>query len=273
MGRYVDDILTGLVYAVFALAFLFLLVPLVITITMAFDSRPYLGPLPPPSFSLQWFERLMSDAYLLRGLVTSVQVSVLAVFVSTIVGVVTAIVLDRSTLPARDLLIAIFVSPLVVPAVVVGFALLLFLANLGIFDGFTRLVCGHVILTVPYTIRATAAGLAGIDSSLPEAASSLGANDTQAFWTVTFPLARTGIIAGAILAFAVSLDDVAVSMFLTDATTYTLPVALISNMRASFDLTLAAASILLIGFTIILILILDRFAGVDRVVGIGLQRS
>jgi putative spermidine/putrescine transport system permease protein len=62
-------------------------------------------------------------------------------------------------------------------------------------------------------------------------------------------------------------------MFLTDATTYTLPVALISNMRASFDLTLAAASILLIGFTIILILILDRFAGVDRVVGIGLQRS
>ena len=81
------------------------------------------------------------------------------------------------------------------------------------------------------------AGLAGIDRSLTEAALILGATERRAFWDVTFPLARTGIVSGAIFAFAVSMDDVAVSIMLTDATTYTLPIALISSMRANFDLT------------------------------------
>ena len=75
---------------------------------------------------------------------------------------------------------------------------------------------------------------------------SLGANERQAFWDVTFPLARTGIVAGAIFAFAFSMDDVVISLFLSDPTTYTLPVALISMMRANFDLTIAAAAVMLI---------------------------
>ena len=140
---------------------------------------------------------------------------------------------------------------------VLGFALLVFLATIGLFDGFVRLVCGHVILITPYAIRATLASLAGLDPHLPEAAMSLGATERQAFWRVTFPLSRTGIIAGAIFGLAVSLDDVAVSMFLTDPETYTLPVALISNMRASFDLTIAAASLLIVGANIALMLALS----------------
>src|SRR5262249_8831218 len=159
--------------------------------------------------------------------------------------------------PGKAFLSTIFVSPLVVPPVVIGFALLLFLAKVGIVDGFTKLVFGHILLTIPYTVRATMAGLVGIDRSLTEAAMRLGATERQAFWSITFPLARTGIIAGAIFGFAVSMDDVAVSMFLTDAKTYTLPVALVSSMRAKFDLTIAAASVLLIGFTVFLLLLLE----------------
>ena len=90
---------------------------------------------------------------------------------------------------------------------------------------------------------------------------------------MTIPLARTSIVSGAIFAFAVSMDDVAVSIMLTDATTYTLPVALISSMRANFDLTIAAASVMLMLLTLALILILDRVVGLNRAIGQGVFRS
>lgn len=97
--------------------------------------------------------------------------------------------------------------------------------------------------------------------------------EPAAFWEITFPLARTGIIAGTIFAFAFSMDDVAVSLFLTDPKNYTLPVALISSMRANFDLTIAAAALFLVAFTVVLILVLDRLVGLDRMIGQGIYRS
>jgi putative spermidine/putrescine transport system permease protein len=200
-------------------------------------------------------------------------VSTLAVALSTTIGLATAIGLNRAQFRGRALLAAVFVSPLVVPPVVIGFSLLLFLAKMEIVDGYTRLVCGHVILTLPYTVRATLAGLVGIGPSLTEAAMSLGATERQAFLSITFPLARTGIIAGAIFGFAVSIDDVAVSMFLTDAKTYTLPVALVSSMRAKFDLTIAAASVVLISFTLLVLLLLEYSVGVGRFAGEGIHRN
>lgn len=268
MKRMVDDFLAAFGLLLFVLGFAFLALPLCVTFIMALDSRTFLGPLPPPSLSLQWFSRFFREQYLIDGLKTSLAVTSIAVLIATVIGFAIALALHRGRLPGATLLETLFVSPLVIPPVVIGFALLLFLAKIGILDGFTRLVCGHLILTVPYTIRATLAGLVGIDPKLTEAAMSLGATERQAFWSITFPLARTGIIAGAIFGIAVSMDDVAVSMFLTDATTYTLPVALVSSMRATFDLTIAAASVLLIAFTIIIIVILDRAVGITRVVGL-----
>ena len=251
----------------------FLLTPIFVTILMAFDSREYLGPLPPPSLSLRWFAQFFSDDYFLRGLATSVELAVISVAVSLSVGVATAVALERTNFAGKDALISFFLSPLLVPPVVVGFALLLFLAHLGLVDGFMRLLCGHIIITAPYTIRATLAGLTGIDKSLTEAALILGATERRAFWDVTFPLARTSIVSGAIFAFAVSMDDVAVSIMLTDAHTYTLPVALISSMRANFDLSIAAASVMLMLVSLGLIVILEKFVGLDRVIGQGVFRS
>jgi len=272
-GRVADDVLGGLALLVAGLAYLLLIVPIVITAVMAFDARTYLGPLPPDDLSFRWFARFFAEPLFIRGLETTLVVAVLAVGVSVAAGVATALFLDRYEFRGKEALAAFFVSPLVVPPVVIGFALLLFLAQLGIVDGFVRLLCGHMILTVPYTIRATLAGLVGIERSLTEAALNLGATERDAFWEITFPLARTGIIVGAVFGFAVSMDDVAVSMFLTDATTYTLPVALVSSMRANFDLTIAAASLMLIGVTVALILVLDRLVGLNRVIGQGIYKT
>jgi len=251
----------------------FLVTPILVTALMAFDARAYLGPLPPPALSFRWFTQFFSDDYFLRGLATSAELAVLSVAVSLAVGVMSAVALERATFWAKDALVSFFLSPLLVPPVVVGFALLLFLAHLGLVNGFVRLLCGHVIITVPYTIRATLAGLAGIDRSLTEAALILGATERRAFWDVTLPLARTSIVSGAIFAFAVSMDDVAVSIMLTDANTFTLPVALISSMRANFDLSIAAASVMLMLVTLALILILEKSVGLNRVIGQGVFRS
>jgi putative spermidine/putrescine transport system permease protein len=271
LKRFIDDVLWVVLLVLAGLVLLFLLVPLFVTALMAFDSRSYLGPLPPPSFSTKWFVRLLSEQYFMDGLRNSLIVSTLAVAFSTLIGISAAVFLYRGNMGGATLLASFFISPLIVPPVVIGFALLVFLSYIGVLDGLARLVCGHVILTLPYAIRATLASLVGLDPGLREAALSLGATERQAFWRVTFPLARTGIVAGAIFGFAVSLDDVAVSMFLTDSTTHTLPVALVSNMRASFDLTIAAASILIIAVNIVLIVVLDRLVGINRILGRGLR--
>jgi putative spermidine/putrescine transport system permease protein len=222
--------------------------------------------------SLRWFSAFFADSYFLKGLATSLKLAGLSVLISLAAGVATAYAMDRSQFWAKDAVLSFFLSPLVVPPVVTGFALLLFLSKIGLIDGFARLLCGHVIITLPYTIRATLAALAGIDRSYTEAALVLGANERRAFWDITFPLARTGIVSGAIFAFAVSMDDVAVSIMLTDAKTYTLPIALISSMRANFNLSIAAASLMLMAMTMLLIAFLERLVGLNRAIGQGVFR-
>lgn len=273
MKRLVDDVGYILVVLAIALSVIFLLAPLGMAALMSLDSRTFLGPFPPPGLSLEWYGKFFSNNFYLRGLKTSVMLAVAASCISTVCGVAAAIVLDRYRFPGKNVLLAFFLSPLMVPGVVIGFSLLLFFALIGVFDGFTRLLAGHVIITLPYTIRTTLAGLVGINRSLTEAALSLGANERQAFWDITFPLGKTGMVAGAVFAFAFSMDDVAASIFLVDPTSVTLPVAMVSMMRTKFDLSIAAGAVMLVALTVCLIVLLDRMVGLNRVVGQGMYRG
>jgi putative spermidine/putrescine transport system permease protein len=240
---------------------------------MSFDGRNYLGPFPPPVLSIKWYARFFTDSFFLNGLQTSLEIGVLAGLISTAVGLAASVALDRFQFFGRNAVMTALLSPVVVPAIVIGFGLLLLFVRWGIYSGFVRLLCGHVIITLPYTVRATLAGFVGIRRSYFEAAQTLGATEWVAFWDVIFPLARTGVVTGAIFAFAFSLDDVAVSLFLSDVHSYTLPVVLISMMRGSFDLSVAAAAVVLVGFTLILVAALDRMVGLERVIGHGIYRN
>lgn len=273
MKRYIDDIGFVIIIVVIAVSFVFLVMPIIIAVMMSFDGRSYLGTFPPPNYSFRWYLNFFSDTYYLNGLKMSLILAVIAALVSTASGVSAAIVLDRYEFRGKRALEAFFLSPLVVPGVVVGFALLLFFALIGVFSGFPRLLGGHIIITFPYTVRTTLAGLVGIKKSLTEAALSLGANERRAFWDITFPLARTGMVAGIVFAFAFSMDDVAVSMFLTSPETYTLPVAMVSMMRTQFDLTIAAGAVVLMVVTIGIVVVLDWIFGLDRLIGQGIAKS
>lgn len=273
LKRYGDDFVLVLGVVLVGIAVFYLLAPILVAVAMSFDARRFLGRFPPPGLSLQWYESFSSNSYYLNGLKTSLLLSTATAILSTTIGVSAALYLDRAPPRRGALLATLFVSPLIVPAVVIGFALLLFYSLLGLDNTFLRLLGAHVIVTVPYTIRTTLAGMTGIRRTLVEAALSLGATDARALWDVTLPLARTGILAGMVFAFAFSLDDVAVSLFLSGPETYTLPVALISMMRANFDLTIAAAAVLLVVFTIVLIWLLDRLVGLDTIIGQGVYRG
>lgn len=269
MKRLTDNVGVGLLAIVLLGATVMLILPIIVAIAMSFDGASYLTPFPPHSFSMQWYTSFFSNSYYITSLKYSILLAVLATLISTSVGTAVAVALERYEFPGKALISSAFMTPMVVGGVVVGFSLLMFLTRLGITGGVPRLLAGHVIITLPFAIRSSLAGLVGINPRLEEAALSLGANRMKAFWDVTLPLAKTGIIAGGIFAFAFSMDEVAASMFLTTTKVYTLPIALISMMRSNFNLTIAAAAVMLLGLTIVLIMLLDRVVGMDKVVGQG----
>lgn len=271
--RIGDAFYRGSVGLLLVCCVVFLLAPLVVVIALSFDGRSYLGSFPPTSLSLQWYHRFFNTDLYMNGLWTSLRVSVLSVSISLTTGVAAAVGLHYAKFPGRNLLLSFFLAPLIVPTVVIGSSLLLFLGAIDITNGLVRLVAGHVLITLPYCIRTTLAALRNLPPSFIEVAMSLGARPWSTFWTVTFPLIKRGIVAGGIFSFAMSLDDVTVSLFLVEAPYYTLPVALLTEMRANFDLTIAAVGAMLAVVTACLIFLLDRIVGIDRLFGRGVYRN
>lgn len=273
MKRSIDNLFLGLFCLTIAATVLFLLAPVLVSIAMAFDARTYLGPFPPAELSLQWFHKFFANDYLLKGLRTSLILATVTSLMSMVLGTLAAFGLEGASFRGRELLMVFFLSPLLIPGVILGFGLLLFFSLFDVLEGLPRLIAGHLLITFPFCLRTTLASLVGIRRSLTEAAMSLGANERQAFWDITFPLARTGIVAGGIFAFAISMDDVVVSLFLADPHTYTLPIALVSIMKSNFDLTIAAASLFLLSLTGLIIWLLAHAVGLGRILGQGVYRS
>lgn len=270
----VADHAAGVVFRLLlAVAVLFLVLPIIVSVVLSFDNRQFLGPFPPTQFSLRWYRSFLDNPAYLDGLVVSLRLAALSTLISTIAGACAAYALSVGRWPGRDTVETLFLSPKFVPTVVIGFSILGFASAIEIFDPFTRLIMGHVVITIPFTVRATLASLVGIRRSLVEAAISLGAPPWRAFLDVTLPLARTGVIAGGLMAFVLSFDEVAVSLFLSDAFTQTLPIALVAEMRANLNLTVAAVSTVFAAVTILIVFFLDRTVGLDRVIGQGLYRG
>ena len=159
--RVADAIARGSVSGMIVGSVVFLLLPLALTLSMSFDARDYLGAFPPPALSLRWYAKFFSDPYLLKGLRTSLQLAALAALFATSVGLAAAVALQRLPTRTAQFLMALFLSPLIVPGVVIGFALLIFYARAGLENTFMRLLGGHVLITFPYAIRTVLAALGG----------------------------------------------------------------------------------------------------------------
>ena len=222
------------------LVLLFLVLPVLVIIPLSFNSGSFLV-YPLQGFSLHWYQDFFSSAEWMRSLKNSM------------------IVAPAATVLA--LIMALVISPMVVPVVIVGVSSYLFFAPLGLGNSYISLILVHAVLGVPFVIITVSATLQGFNHNLVRAAASLGASPLTAFRRVTLPLIAPGVISGALFAFATSFDEVVVTLFLAGPEQATLPRQMFSGIRENLSPTIAAAATLLIGFSVVLLLVLEWLRG------------
>lgn len=258
-SRAGDRILSGYV----GLVLLFLALPILVVVPLAFSTDASLI-FPPRGFSLKWFANILARSEFASAFRVSAIVAVTATSISLVVGTLAAIAFVRYRFPGRETLLLVFMTPLIFPAIVLAAALALVLSPIGLVRSVTGLVCAHVVLTLPYTLRTAIATLSEIDKSFEEAAQTLGADRWRTFLHVTFPLLRPGLLAGVTFSLIISMDEFTVSMFLVGPGLMTLPLEMYNYSEFTLDPTLAAISTLLLGLTTIAVIVIERLVGLGR---------
>ena len=243
----------------------FLLLPVVVVVLASLSRTSYLT-VPPQGITLRWFAAVLHDAEYLHAIAFSLVLALVATLGSLVAGIAAAYALVRFRVRGQDVVAAWLNAPLVFPGVVIGVALLQFYALLRVNGTFAGLALAHMVITVPYVVRAMLATLHGVDAELENAARVLGASGPVAFFTVTLPLARPGIAAGALFSFIVSFDNVPVSIFLLGSSQMTLPVKIFSAIEYGVDPSIAAISTMLIVVTGLGLAAAERWIGFHRFV-------
>ncbi|MGJ4854667.1 ABC transporter permease [Labrys sp. KB_33_2] len=234
-----------------ALIVAFLVVPLAAILPLAFTDSVFLTyPMTGPS--TRWFDTLATSDAWQRSIVNSMIVGSGATVLSTVVGTLAALGLRRNLVPFSGVLRSIFLLPMVVPAVVLGVGMQILYARLGLASSYAGVIIAHAVLCVPFVLVNVSGSLASIDPALEKAAASLGASPGTVFRAVTFPLALPGILTGAAFAFATSLDEVVITLFVAGPNQTTLARQMFSSLRENISPAIAAAAFLIIVITLIL---------------------
>jgi putative spermidine/putrescine transport system permease protein len=258
----------GLLWLLRIGAFVLLFAPIALVIAMSFGGDAY-ATFPPRSWSFKWYLNVFRRDEFASSFLTSLTVAALVTPISVGIGTLAAYGLWRRPGATARALESVFMSPVLLPLVVTGLAVLVFVNRVGIGTGIPAIVGAHVAITFPYAFRAVLAALGRYDRRLDEAAASLKVRPFRTFWHVTLPLIRPGIVAGAMFAFVMSFDDFAATIFLIAPDTRTLPIAIYQYMEFNLDPTVSAVSSLLVVLATIGVLVVERVIGVDRFFGIG----
>jgi putative spermidine/putrescine transport system permease protein len=242
------------------------LAPLVILVLSSFTGAGYVG-FPPQGFSLRWYEAAFENARFADGLRTSFVLALLVSPSASIIGIAAAFALVRYPIPGREAVSTFVMSPLLLPTVVTGMALLQFFAFIGFKLTFVSLVIGHTVLATPYVIRLAMAALEGTNPMLEAAAQSLGANPFDAFRLATIPIVLPSLIAGAAFAFIISFDDVSVALFLSRPGTTTLPAFVFNYATETSDPLVVAINSILIALAAVFAIVIQRTIGLGKLFG------
>ncbi len=246
--------------AVVAAVYGFLLLPLVIVILASFNAGELLT-FPPKGFSLRWYVHFFNSQPFMDSLFFSLRLAAMTMVLATLFGTSAALYVVRFAGRWRDGLRLLIVAPLLLPEILTAIALLFFFYNIGLGKTVIALVAGHVLITLPFVFLAVSSVLYNFDTSLEEAARSLGADRFTTFRRITLPIIKPGVISGAMLAFIVSFDLFAVSLLLKGIGTVTLPIQLFDYVTWDFDPTAAAVSTVSIAITLFIVLLAERMVG------------
>lgn len=243
------------------LVLLCLCAPLIVLFGVALNDGPR-QVFPPHGLSLRWFLNIFARDGFVNAIIFSVELASIATIISLTLGVLAGLGIVRYRFFGRDLLMTIFMSPLIVPQVVVGMAFLMAFSAAGIHSSFVALLVMHVVLALPFAIRVVVASLTRFKISLEDAARSLGAPPWKAFFLVTFPVIRSGLVSAGVFAFVASFENFTATQFLVWNRT-TLPVEIFSYLQTENDPTGAAMSALVVVVVALLVLLLHRYISVD----------
>lgn len=242
---------------------MFLALPIAVVIPAAFSSDSTLR-FPPKGFSLKWFENAWNTQGFWDALQLSLLIAFMATCISLVIGTLASFAIVRHKFPGKQFFEILFMTPLVFPAIVLAVALSTVLGSLGLIRNFWGLVFAHVIITVPYVVRAVSATLAEIELAYEEAASTLGANQLKTFLLVTLPMLKPGLVAGAIFSAIMSFDEFTVSLFLVGPGAMTLPLEIYYYTEFQMDPTVAAISTMLLGVTVLIVILIERSIGIGK---------
>lgn len=236
--------------------------PILIVVVSSFSEVGYIR-FPPGALSLRWYAEFLSDPRWLEGLAVSLGLAAIGAVVSTLSAFMAALVVVRSNKRFGRLFETAVLMPILFPHAALGIAMLALLSMFKIYGSFVGLVLVHCIITLPYAYRPISVSLRKLDPSMEEASLSLGARNWQTFWRITVPLVRPGIVTALLFSFILSFDEVTVTMFLVGPHVTTLPVQIYSFIQESGTPVVAAISTMLVLFTMLMILLLERIIGLQ----------
>ncbi|MDN2566548.1 ABC transporter permease [Aquibium sp. A9E412] len=245
------------------LIFFFLIAPIIVIIPLAFNAEPYFTftremlTFDPAGYSMRWFDNLVTSSEWTSSIANSFIISISSTILATALGTLAALGLNRRNMPARAVITAVLISPMIVPLIITAAALFSFFARVGLSQTFPGIILSHVVLGTPFVVLTVTASLAGFDETLIRASQSLGANQSRTFFKVILPLLLPGVISGALFAFVTSLDEVVIVNFMAGPEQTPMTVRMFSGLREEISPTILALASLLVALSIILLTTLE----------------
>ena len=246
------------------LVFLFLCLPLLLIVVTSFGTAAAIQ-FPTKGFTLDWYANALQSETFITSFLLSLEIGVLATVLALIVGVPASYALVRSSIRGRKFMKSFFLSPTVIPGIVVGYVLFQFIViklNLPIFQG---LLIGHFLISLPYIIRVVGSSMEQLDFSIEEVAWTLGSSKVMAFFRIVLPNVSSGIFAAFMLAFVNSFNNVPVSIFLSGPGVAMLPTSLLNYMEYNYDPTVSAISVMLMLLTIVMMYVIEKTLGLASI--------
>jgi len=236
--------------------FVFLIFPILTIIPLSFNSGEFLH-YPLESLSLRWYEEFLATGRWGVAIKNSIIVGICSMLLATVLGTVAAVGINRANFPGKQLVMALLISPMMIPLVITALALYLFYARIGLNDTYIGIILAHAILGIPFVLITVSTTLQGFDYDLIRAGASLGASPVRVFFKIVLPNILPGVVSGPLFAFATSLDEVVVVFFIAGPAHRTLPRQMFSGIREHLSPTFLAAATILIVVAALLMLTLE----------------
>jgi len=241
----------------------FLIMPIIVIIPLSFNVEPYftftkgMVTLDPAAYSLRWYDAILTNPNWILAIKNSFIIGFFATILATVLGTLAAVGLSSQNMPFKRIIMALMLSPMIVPLIIVAAGMFFFFTKFNLAGSFVGLVIAHAALGVPFVIITVTATLSCFDRSLYFAGLSMGASPLKTFFDVVMPLIRPGVISGAMFAFVTSFDEVVVVLFLAGPGQRTIPRQMFSGLREQINPTILAVATLLILVSIVFLITLE----------------